>query len=69
LCIFAGAALFIGSHGVLLLIQAFKGHGSGGGNAFLFGLALILLVLSPAAFIVGVVYWTLSRPRPEGNDS
>ena len=60
--LFAGAALLVGYYGVLLLVQAFNGHGSPGGNALLFVLGLILLALSPAAFIVGIVYWTLSRP-------
>jgi len=60
--IFAGVALLVGYYGVLLLVQGFNGHGSPGGNALLFVLGLILLALSPAAFIVGIVYWTLSRP-------
>jgi hypothetical protein len=62
-CIFAGAALFVGYYGVLLLVQAFNGHGSPGGNALLFVLGLILLTLSPAAFTAGVVYWTWSSPK------
>jgi hypothetical protein len=67
--IFAGAALLIGYYGVLLLVQAFNGHGSPGGTALLFVLGLILLTLSPAVFIVGIVYWTLSRPSPGERNS
>jgi hypothetical protein len=67
--LFAGAALLVAGYGVLLLVEALNGRGSVGGNVLLFALGLILLVLSPAAFIFGIVYWTLSRPSPEGNDS
>lgn len=63
ICIFAGAALFVGYYGVLLLVQAFNEHGSPGGNALLFVLGLILLTLSPASFTAGVVYWTSSSPK------
>jgi hypothetical protein len=59
-CIFAGTAILVGYYGVSLLVEAFNGHGSPGGNALLFVLGLILLVLSPVAFIVGIVYWTSS---------
>ena len=68
-CIFAGAALFVGYYGVLLLVQAFNGHGSPGGNALLFVLGLILLTLSPAAFTAGVGYWTSSSPNSEGKNN
>jgi predicted PurR-regulated permease PerM len=61
---FAGGALLVGYYGLSLLVEAFDRHGSPGGNAILFALGLILLVLSPLAVIAGVVYWTSSSPNP-----
>jgi hypothetical protein len=51
--IFAIAAVIVGCYGVFLIVEAFNVHGSSGGNALLFALGLILLVLSVAALIVG----------------
>jgi hypothetical protein len=68
-CIFAGAAILVGYYGVSLLVEAFNAHGSPGGNALLFALALILLALSPVAFIVAVVYWTSTSPNSGGKNS
>jgi predicted PurR-regulated permease PerM len=61
---FAGAVLLVGCYGLSLIVESFDGHGSPGGNAVLFAIGLILLVLSPVAFIVGVVGWTSSSPNP-----
>jgi len=68
-CMFTGVALLVGFYGVSLIVEAFDRHGSSGGNAILFALGLILLVLAPVAFIFGVVYWTRSRPSPKENNS
>jgi predicted PurR-regulated permease PerM len=61
---FVGAVLLVGCYGLSLIVESFDGHGSPGGNAVLFAIGLILLVLSPVAFIVGVVGWTSSSPNP-----
>ena len=62
--VFLGAALF-GCLAVRLLVEAATGHGSFGGNILLMGLGLMLLVLSSAVLIVGIVYWRLSQPSRE----
>jgi hypothetical protein len=66
---FAGAALLVGWYGLSLLVESFNGHGSPGGNVFLFALGLILLVLPPVAFIVWVVRWTSSSPNPRDKNT
>jgi hypothetical protein len=50
---FASGALIVGGYGVLLLVEAFNGHGSSAGNVLLFALGLLLLFLSVAAIVVG----------------
>jgi cytochrome c oxidase assembly factor CtaG len=65
----AGAAFIVGYYGVSLLVEAFNRHGSPGGDALLFTLGVILLVLSPVAFIAGIVYWTSARSSPGEKDS
>jgi hypothetical protein len=59
---FTGAAFLVGRLGVSLLVGAATSHGSRGGNILSIGLGLILLLLSPVAFIVGIVYLILSGP-------
>ena len=61
---FAGVALRAGWFAVSLFIGAATRHGSPGGTILSIGLGLILLVLSPSVFLVGIVYWTLSQPSP-----
>jgi hypothetical protein len=63
-----GATLFLAGYGALLLVEVFNGHGSAGGNALLFALGLILLILPLVACAVGIAFWT-SRPIPEDDDS
>jgi hypothetical protein len=63
LALFAvGSALIVGWYGVLLLVEAFDGHGSPVGDFLLFGLGLFLLILSLIALIVGLNIWRLSHP-------
>jgi hypothetical protein len=66
---FFGDAFFIGCYGVLLLFEAFAGHGSPVGNTLLFGLGLFLLVLSPIVFVLGVITWRVAHPSREDTDS
>jgi|HubBroStandDraft_6_1064221.scaffolds.fasta_scaffold322747_1 hypothetical protein len=61
----ASAALLVAGVGLSLLVSSLDGHGSLAGNTVLFVFGLILLVLSPVAFIVGVVYWR-SQPTNSG---
>jgi len=58
---FSGAAFIVGGYGVLLLFEAFDGHGSLAGTTLLFGLGLFLLILSPIVFIVGLINWRLAH--------
>ncbi len=60
--VFAGVWLLAGWFGLSFLVESFNAHGSPGGNALLFALSLILLVLSLTTFIVGIAYWKQSRP-------
>jgi len=48
------AALFIASYAVWLLIEAFNGNGSPGGDALLLVAGLMLLVFSAVIFSVGI---------------
>jgi hypothetical protein len=57
---FSGTTFLVGFFGVSLMVAVFNR-----GNALVFVLGLILLILSPTAFIAGVVYWTSSRPDTE----
>jgi hypothetical protein len=59
---FVSAALFVGGYGVSLLVEAFDGHGSPGGNFLLIGLGLFLLGLSLIVLVIGVSMWTLAHP-------
>ena len=58
--IFGSIALLIGYYGVSILVAAISAHGSPGGNILLLVFGLILLVLSPVTFIIGVLFWTPS---------
>ena len=62
---FVGAALLIGGYGLRLMIAAFDGHGSTEGNALLFGLGSILLILSPLVCIFGAIIRISSSPNSE----
>jgi hypothetical protein len=55
-----GAGLFVGWFGVLMLVQVVTAHGSRGGNIYLTGLGVTLLVFSPVVIIAGIVYWRSS---------
>ena len=57
----ACAALLIAGCGLSLLFASLRAHGSIGGSTLLFLTGLILLALSPVAFIVAVMIWT-SQP-------
>jgi hypothetical protein len=52
-------ALVIGYYALLVLGAVFRGDGSVFGGAVLFALGMILLVLSPAVFVLGVWKWIL----------
>jgi len=65
---FTGAAFIVGWYGMLLVFEAFDGHGSLMGNTLLFGLGLFLLVLSPIVFILGLINWRSARPSPDNTD-
>jgi hypothetical protein len=54
-------ALLIGYYALLVLGAAFRGDGSVFGGAVLLALGLILLVLSPTVFLLGVFKWILPR--------
>jgi hypothetical protein len=62
---FGGVALLVGYYGLLLLVASISTHGSPGGDVLLLIFGMILLILSPVTFIVGVVYWTPSPPDSE----
>ena len=62
--VFIGAALF-GCLAVSLLVEAATGHGSFAGNILIMGLGLMLLGVSAAVLIVGIIYWRLSQPSPD----
>jgi hypothetical protein len=67
--LFFGAAVLVGFYGLLLLVESFNGHGSDGGNALLFVLGFILLLLSSGTFVVGAVCWMpKSNIRPARSD-
>ena len=66
---YACAALFVAGLGVSLLRGATGGHGSSSGNVLLFAAGSFLLVLSPAVFILGIVYWNSSRPELAHTDA
>jgi len=59
---FMGAAIFVGLCGVLILVEFFENHGSFWSNVFLSSLGLLLLVLSPFVFIVGLINWPQADP-------
>lgn len=63
------AAFIVGCYGVLLLFEAFDGHGSPVGDTLLFGFGLFLLALSPIVFILGLITWRLAHPGPEDANS
>jgi hypothetical protein len=65
---FLCAAFIVGCYGALLLFNAFDGHGSVVGNIALFGLGLLLLVLSPIVLIVGVINWRKALAATEDAD-
>jgi len=65
----ACAALLVGGLAVSLLVESTRGHGSSSGNVILFLGGFFLLVLSPAVFILGIVYWSLSRPGRRDADN
>ena len=50
-------ALFCGIYSVLLFIEIFTGSGSSEGNAYLFTLALILLIFFPIGIAFAIYYW------------
>jgi hypothetical protein len=52
-------ALLIGYYALLVLGAAFSGNGSVLGGAVLFAFGLILLILSPTVFALGVWKWFL----------
>ena len=52
-------ALLVGNYALLVLGEAFKGNGSVLGGAILFAFGLILLILSPTVFVLGVWKWIL----------
>jgi hypothetical protein len=52
------AAIFVGFYGLWVLDVSVNGHGSPGGNALLFALGFILLLLSSVTFFIGAVYLT-----------
>jgi uncharacterized membrane protein YobD (UPF0266 family) len=62
------AALFA-TLAVSLLVGAATGHGSFAGSILISGLGLMLLVVSAVVFVVGIMYWRLSKPgREDAND-
>ena len=66
---FFAAAFGVGCYGVLVLFAAFDGHGSVLGTTLLFGLALLLLILSPIVFIAGLTIWRKTHDRRDEADS
>jgi len=66
---FMGASIFVGLCGVLLLAESFGSHGSFWSIVFLFSIGLILLVLSPFVFIVGLINWQQADPAQRDEDS
>jgi hypothetical protein len=67
--LFFGAAFSVGCYGVLVLFEAFDGHGSVLGTTLLLGLALFLLVLSPIVFIAGLTIWRKTHDSRDQADS
>jgi hypothetical protein len=49
----------------LLLFNAFDGQGSLAGNIALFGVGLLLVVLSPTVLIAGLINWRKALASPE----
>jgi len=66
--LYAGAALIVAGLGLSLLFGAARGHGTASGNVLLFVTGFLLLILSPAVFILGIVYWNSSRPDRTDTD-
>jgi hypothetical protein len=62
---FGSVALVIGYYGVSILVAAIGAHGSPGGDVLLLVFGLILLILCPVTFIIGVLFWTPSLPDSE----
>ncbi|MGD0909963.1 MAG: hypothetical protein ABSA96_20460 [Candidatus Acidiferrales bacterium] len=67
--LYACAALIVAGLGVSLLVGATGGHGSSSSNVLLFFTGLFLLILSPAVFTLGIVYWNSSRPDRGDTDT
>ena len=57
--LYALVALLIGYYSLLVLVAAFSGNGSVLGGAILFAFGLILLILSPTVFVLGIWKWIL----------
>ena len=51
------AALCVGGFSMSLLAQGARGVGSLAANIFLAGFGLVLLILTPLIFIVGIINW------------
>jgi len=66
---FFGAAVLFGFYGLSLIVESFSEHGSDGGNALLFILGFILLLLSSGTLAAGAVYWTSPQPFPYGENT
>jgi len=54
---FVMAALGVGGYSISLLADAVRGSGSFAGNVFSMAFGLLLLVLAPLIFIVGIINW------------
>ena len=63
--VFGSIALLIGYYGLSILVATISTHGSPGGDILLLVLGLVLLILSPITFIVGVLFWAPSSSDSE----
>jgi hypothetical protein len=59
---FLGAAVLVGFYGFSVLLESVNGRGNNGGNALLFAIGFILLLLSLGIFVFVAKYWTPQRP-------
>ena len=64
---FIVSALLVGWLAVSMLAEGANGHGSFAGNAFLIGFGVLLLVLTPIIFIVGIINWKKAS-QPDTQD-
>jgi hypothetical protein len=60
LCAFGGALIF-GAYGGFVLTNADWGHGSTAGNVLIGSFGILLLIIAPILFLLGITAWKSSK--------